>query len=315
MTPAPGTDRFTAIFREATNLMNADHDAEASRLLSDHAEMLPVDPESVMRLARQMDGRSKIDEADSLVFSVLKATGWKHPFTDDCENILHGDYFPASPDAFHVYDKYFRLRSVNCGGIDVFYTTDLAGGGDYFGQDYLSTARRFVDKVDRLLEWCAGPGFIGFGLMGIGVAGACSFVDVNPKAVQCLKHTARRNGIVDKVEIRHSGTIAAAGFANRFQLVVSNPPMASSIDYQMPPDLCLHQRLAYDIGWTCHEEMYAHIIAHLSDHALLIIQETVGLSHPETFQRMIRDAGLTFVGAKPTFHKDIYYVISRVDAV
>jgi len=44
---------------------------------------------------------------------------------------------------------------------------NLDGGGSTFGQDFIPVLRaRGMPKVQRTFEWCSGPGFIGFSLLG-----------------------------------------------------------------------------------------------------------------------------------------------------
>ena len=75
-------------------------------------------------------------------------------------------------------------RTVELGGIRVAYKKHLDGGGREFGQDFIPfLRRRAMPRQRRVFEWCAGPGFIGFSLLGHGLAQTLSLADVNPAAV------------------------------------------------------------------------------------------------------------------------------------
>lgn len=64
------------------------------------------------------------------------------------------------------------------GSIDVYFKQNLRGGGDIFGQDYLRIVKQ-LGKVNRLFEWCSGPGFIGFSLLANGMCDSLCLADIN----------------------------------------------------------------------------------------------------------------------------------------
>jgi hypothetical protein len=52
------------------------------------------------------------------------------------------------------------------GGVEIAYRQRLDSGGAVFGQACIRRFRALnVPKQWRILEWCAGPGFIGFSLL------------------------------------------------------------------------------------------------------------------------------------------------------
>ena len=55
-----------------------------------------------------------------------------------------------------------------------------------------------------LYEWCAGPGFIGFSLLGHGLCDSLCVADINPEAVAALRRTVATNGIGGQVSVYHS---------------------------------------------------------------------------------------------------------------
>ena len=42
-------------------------------------------------------------------------------------------------------------------GLDVFYTNETNGGGDYFALEYIDAVKESTDPVEHILEWCSGP--------------------------------------------------------------------------------------------------------------------------------------------------------------
>ena len=75
--------------------------------------------------------------------------------------------------------------------ISVVYTDELDGGGATFGQDYLRIVSKVVQRPSRVLEWCAGPAFIGFSLLANHLCDELVLVDINPLAVAACEETIR----------------------------------------------------------------------------------------------------------------------------
>jgi hypothetical protein len=77
--------------------------------------------------------------------------------------------------------RFQSWRSGTYGGIRVHYKRHLDGGGSGFGQDFIPFLRgRGIPKQARAFEWCAGPGFIGFSLLGHGLCETLCLADINP---------------------------------------------------------------------------------------------------------------------------------------
>src|SRR5215475_4501034 len=100
-------------------------------------------------------------------------------------------------------------RSATFGGIRVFFKGHLDGGGSSFGQDFIPFLRRQgMPKVPRAFEWCAGPGFIGFSLLGHGMCESLCVADVNPEAVTACERTIAVNGLSALVSAYRSDNLS-----------------------------------------------------------------------------------------------------------
>src|SRR6266705_172000 len=86
-----------------------------------------------------------------------------------------------------------RYDVVRYGSIDVYYLSRLDGGGLTFGQEFVSVVRERFGRVDRVFEFCSGPGFIGFSLLAHGLCRSLCLSDINPEAVLAGRDTVRRN--------------------------------------------------------------------------------------------------------------------------
>ncbi len=86
--------------------------------------------------------------------------------------------------------------------VSVHYKSHLDGGGSSFGQEYIPFLKdRGMPRQARVFEWCAGPGFIGFSLLGFGLAETLCLADVNPQAVAACRRTIAANGLADRVSV------------------------------------------------------------------------------------------------------------------
>ena len=89
----------------------------------------------------------------------------------------------------------------------------------------------------RCMEFCAGPAFIGFTLLGIGTCSDLVLAEVNPLSIAAARETARINGLEDRVVAYHSNGLDGlpSSERGRLDLVVSNPPHFVSAEVNAHP--------------------------------------------------------------------------------
>lgn len=197
-------------------------------------------------------------------------------------------------------------RVVNLGGIDVHYKRHLHGGGMLFGQGYVPLLQGLgMPKVPRVFEWCAGPGFIGFSILGHGLCESLCLADINPEAVDACQRTIRANNLSDRVSVYHSDNLKSIPPSERWDLVVSNPP--HSVDGY------LGDIRGHDPDWRIHREFYETVGQFLKPGGIIILQEQNTESTAETFRPMIEKAGLNVefaIGGEPqrTSRSRLYFV-------
>lgn len=207
------------------------------------------------------------------------------------------------------------------GDIDVMYSPDLNGGGSEFAcflvasiKNYFGAERRF----GTVFEWCAGPGFIGFALLGEDVCDSLCLADINPVAIDCVHRTIKVNKLQDRVRGYVSDNLISVPQRERFDLVVGNPPNFYAVNPVHPARAVLSGRwdlLGQDGGWRSHAGFYSQIAPFLNPGAFVLVQEVEPHSRevfchgsgtipwdirPENqatlFPEMIRRGGLTHVG-------------------
>jgi predicted RNA methylase len=191
-------------------------------------------------------------------------------------------------------------RHVRYAGIGISYREELDGGGTGFGQDFISffTARG-MPKQKRIFEWCSGPGFISFSLLGHGFCETLCLADINPVAVASCKRTVEVNKLGDRVSVYQSDNLKNIPRSEKWDLVVSNPP--HFVD-QYEGDLRAH-----DPDWQIHREFFATIGEFLTTGGIVVLQENNRGSTVEVFRQMIEQSGLEIVftdGDSPTLTKE-----------
>jgi tRNA1(Val) A37 N6-methylase TrmN6 len=209
----------------------------------------------------------------------------------------------------HIKPLLRRLRpwrQLTLAGIRVQYKKHLDGGGSTFGQDYVPLLRAWgVPEQARAFEWCAGPGFIGFSLLGDGLCETLCLADVNIEAVAACRRTIRDNALTGRVTVYHSDNLKSIPPVERFNLVVGNPPHFFDTS---PGQLRYH-----DKDWGAHRAFFSAIGQFLAPGGVIILQENNLGSTTEMFRSMIEASGLAIVfvhGSAPerTQVDHIYYI-------
>jgi len=206
-------------------------------------------------------------------------------------------------------------RHKNLNGVRVHYMHHLDGGGYAFGQEYIPYLRnRGMPVQARTFEWCAGPGFIGFSLLGCGLTETLCLADINPEAVAACGRTIRDNALATRAAVYLSDNLASIPASEKWDLVVGNPPHY--------PDEYVGNLRAHDPDWRIHRAFFSQVGTHLKPGGVIVLQENSQGSTAETFGDMISQAGLEIVftefGPKRrTPYGHIYYIgiVRRGDAV
>jgi len=195
----------------------------------------------------------------------------------------------------------------------VFWDHSLNGGGMLFGPEYPAIIRElFPDRVfDTCLEWCSGPGFIGYNLLDHGICKNLVLNDIHQPALDMANKTMIHNKLQDNVQLYCSGKIDDIPKHIRFDLVVGNPP------HYNRKWLNENSRIADDENWLIHKYFYNNITEYLTDDGIVLLQENGDGSKPEDFYDMIEKSNLkvTKVIQSPNHCTEaptlIYYIMSQ----
>lgn len=230
----------------------------------------------------------------------------------------------ARPQAWTAWDA--------PGGISVQYLSrpDMAhgGGNTAFGAALVDKAAA-LGNHGRCLEICAGPGFIGFALLGRAACTTLVLADVNPLSVAAARETIRVNNLGDHAVAYVSDGLAGLPRSEegRLDLVVSNPPHFVSADAwdswwamvggAWTPSSDRTRAMAVDAGWRLHARFYANIGRFLAPGGRVIFQENAGGSVLEDFLPMVRAArDVSFDKVEgPDAHGYWYLEVTRADPI
>ena len=193
-------------------------------------------------------------------------------------------------DWFKPFRRRLRPHSrVRYGDIDVYYKRFLDGGGTGFGQDFVRLfGSRRMPRQARLFEWCAGPGFIGFSLLAHGFCDTLCLADINPAAVRTARMTVRRNRLTDRVAGYRSDNLEDIPPAERWNVIVSNPPHFDEAAVESEIKL-------YDGAWQLHRDFFDDVPRFLAPNGVIVLQENNQGATAETFRPMAEAAGLRVV--------------------
>lgn len=195
-------------------------------------------------------------------------------------------------------------------GLLVFDHEDLNGGGLWYAQDFARAMLHFgIGRCERIFEFCAGPGYIGYNLLASGHCQTLTLADINPRAVEVAQHTALYNGIQDRVNVYRSDVLNDIPESEKWDLVVANPPLLHSEGANSV------NMLDYDGNGTLQHRFYATVKKFMNPGGLVLMLYKRGEATPDDFRPMIEAGGGRIVDSliRKDFRgneSDRYYLLS-----
>ena len=187
------------------------------------------------------------------------------------------------------------MKTIDCAGIDVTHADHLDGGGPRSWPHYVEAARTRIGPVERAFEWCAGPGYIGFALLGSGLCTHLTLADINPDAVEAARLTVRRQGLEDRVTVFQSDNLRDIPESEQWDLVVGDPPhFPVALERHIERGFVLR---SVDADWRLHRAFFAGIRRHLRPGGRMLITESMvaGEEHIPFFERLLAENNLVLV--------------------
>jgi tRNA1(Val) A37 N6-methylase TrmN6 len=164
--------------------------------------------------------------------------------------------------------------------------------------------------VERILEWCSGPGYIAFALETIGYGKEYVLSDIHEPLIEVVNQSIIDNNVQDRMQF-----ICSDNFKNmpaqKFDLIVGNPPhfnfflpdSEEAIKYE-------EHRKHMDLDWECHKDFFKTVKEYLAEDGQIILMENVKGSSPTLFYEMLKDYGLRIANSKTSreWPEDIWYL-------
>jgi len=196
-------------------------------------------------------------------------------------------------------------------GIRVFSARRLAGGGRAYRQEYLNTLEK-LPAVNRIFEWCAGPAFIGFSLLGAGHCNTLCIADINPENVEVCQRTIRENGLEGTVSVYLADCFDGIPETEKWDMVVGNPPhhLGDREEHKVKAGITHKGKkwiVSHDYKWETHRKFYIGLYKHLKEDGLSLIYENGVGSKPSDFIPMAKQGGLYAAYTTPTGRNPFYY--------
>ncbi len=174
----------------------------------------------------------------------------------------------------------------NYAGVAVLDRPGQHRGGLALGRDFPRVLNELgVGRRPSLLEFAAGPGYIGFSLFAFGWCETLALSDVDPSGLETARRTAALNGLEDRLSYFTADVFEGIPADRRWDLVVANPPHFLP-DPEQEPSI---QR--FDPDWDVHRRFYHSIAAHMEPGGLVVMVENSLGADAGLFERMIEEGG------------------------
>ena len=152
---------------------------------------------------------------------------------------------------------------------------------------YLYPDRHF----QNCLEWCAGPGFIGFRLLSDEIVKSVTMLDCHrPSLDACIETWSNRPARLSNssMDIVHGSTVSVLE-DRTFDLIVANPPnFIDSID-GLSIDIV---RITRDPGMSAHTDFFLNIKKNLKPNGIILLLKGQGGTSPVDHKSVIEQGGL-----------------------
>lgn len=152
----------------------------------------------------------------------------------------------------------------------------LNGGGTWASTRFINVIQKYYPNksFQKCLEWCSGPGFIGFELLSNNICSELSFMDIYQPALDNITDTIKNNGLTDKIILHNVGKLSELP-REKYDLIVGNPPWHKKAparfavkDGKYNSDFI---RRNVDENLTIHKEFFNNVGDFLTDNGVVIV--------------------------------------------
>lgn len=168
------------------------------------------------------------------------------------------------------------------------------GGGTSIGLDFVNLLRKYYPekRFDRCLDWCSGPGFIGFSLLLNNFCRELCLVDSYEPALNSARMAIADNKLLSVTKIYNIDSIKDLPAQEKFDLIVANPPHFPTKVFHQESIWKNSQRIYLDLDWQVHIDFFQNIKKNLTHDGTIILQESSWACNHDTFDRYLDQANL-----------------------
>lgn len=190
---------------------------------------------------------------------------------------------PPGVDYFLDNPTLLLSHETDCQGIKIKYHPSMEGGGIHRAPMFIEVLSLIApNKIfNHCLEWCSGPGFIGFSLLGKGLCKQLDLADIWQPSLSAAK-TVKAPCNVDTWHIRSLCDIQPP---RMYDLIVANPPW-------WPGNLLEHNRLGSDPGLAILKKFLSDAKSYLTPNGLIVLVEGQTYTGPKDISNALADTGL-----------------------
>lgn len=202
--------------------------------------------------------------------------------------------------------------------VTIEYEKELDGGGTWMTPAFIYALEKYYPnrKFTNGLEWCSGPGFIGFEIMSREICANFDFMDLHKPALDNVKTTIKNNNLTQHIECHLVDEIVKLP-AKKYDLIIGNPPHYTDVHFPEQRSSIDCYRRTMDIDLKIHREFYKNIPNYLTDTGVIITSGTymhrkqhdipeVGI-HFHRFYPLIKDSGLKLIDVHVV--NECYYMV------
>jgi methylase of polypeptide subunit release factors len=205
----------------------------------------------------------------------------------------------------------YKIKDVY--GISVYHTAITHGGGIPIYPDFALTVQdQYPNRTfNNCLEWCAGPGFIGFALLAKQICNHLTLADIYQPSIDLVNATIKFNKLNSNTSVFLSDNFKSIP-SNKFDLIVGNPPHFSNDVYAkyLPHWKHTGNRIYQDTNWKIHYDFFKSVKEFMTDDCKILLIENIRGCSEETFKDVIFDNGLEITNhfLSPTLSTNYWYL-------
>jgi tRNA1(Val) A37 N6-methylase TrmN6 len=193
----------------------------------------------------------------------------------------------------------------------VYSSNKLDGYGYQTAADAVSCINYFSKgkKYRHCLEWCSGPGYLGFGTLSQGFTENLTLLDIHQPNKVVVEKTIDKNNLNNNVNFILSNNFKNHPKDVKYDLIIGNPPHFNFAPTYGNVDPNEHRKYK-DENWNIHRDFFETVGDYITDDADIILMENTKGSSPETFTKMINDSGLQIknICLSVLYPNDIWYI-------